>query len=696
MKSTAAMLLVLFTATGVDAASTQHFVVDTAQSLSGGVASGIAIGTDGSLRPLAPLGTVASFEEPLGLAMTLAPDGSVLVGTGHPARLWRVKSGTKELVADIEADQVTALLIAPDGDVYVSTAAPALLLRLPHGGHALEEVSKVSEGNIWDLAWFKGGLITAAGNPGRLMRLGKGGLEVAATVPDQHARCLAVSGDTLLVGTSGKGLLLRWTGEGKVGAFFDSAFTEIAALTAAPDGTVYAAALTGEPAPGKAAKESEGGEGVTVTVTTSAETPPKTNHGTATSEILRVSPQGAALTVHRFDKQIAYALAWGDGHLVVGTGLEGQLWQVTEDAPAELDAVDAAQVVRLAGDGTWVLTQGPVKLLHRSGIPRGTISSPPLDATLPARFGQARVDATVPDGAGCTIAFRSGTTDQPDETWSDWSAPQPCMSARADAPRARFLQWRVALDSGGEAGLSVAAVDVAYRQINLAPQIEELTVHGPAEIFLKGPPPSDRIVEVQHPEASGIFTTLSESSKNQQERLGKKYYRVGFQTLSWKVEDPNNDSLRFSLDIVREGRERWWTIRKWIEDDNLAFDTEAVADGRYRCRLTATDAPDNPDDPATSRRVSGWFTVDNTPPQVKIVRDGDTWAVTVADALSPLMTVQWSRDADEWHNLVPADGLIDSPEETFHIPLATGRHVLAVRAMDDHYNRATTAVEEGQ
>jgi hypothetical protein len=695
MRSAAAVILTALAAAGVEASSTQHFVLDTAQSLSGAVASAVAVGTDGSLRPLAPLGTVASFDEPLGLAMAVEADGSVLVGTGHPARLWRVHGGAKTLVADVAADQVTALLTAPDGEVFVSTAAPALLLRLPRGGHALEQVSKVAEGTLWDLAWFKGNLIAAAGNPGRLMRLGQGGLEVAATVPDQHARCLAVSGDTLLVGTSGKGLLLRWTGEGKIGAFFDSSFTEIAALTVAPDGTVYAAALTGEPTSGKPAKTS-GGEGeVSVTVSTSTDSAPQTDHGSATAEILQISPQGAALTVHRFDKQLAYALAWNDGHLVIGTGLEGELWQVTEGAPAELDTVDAAQVVRLAGGGAWVLTQGPVKLLHRSGTPRGTISSPPLDADQPALFGATRVSATVPDGASCAVAFRSGATERPDETWSDWSAPQPCGSVRAAAPRARFLQWRLALDSGGKAGLVVTGVDVAYRQINLPPQIEDVTVHEPAVIFVKGPPPSDRVIEAQHPGASGIFTTLSEDDKAQRDRLGKKYYRVGYQTLSWKVEDPNHDALQFDLDITGEGSGEWWPIRKHLDADSLAFDTEAVADGRYRCRLTATDAPDNPDEPATSRRISGWFTVDNTPPRVEIGRAEGMWVVTVSDALSPLFTVQWNRDAKEWHDLVPVDGLLDSREETFHIPAATGRHVLAVRAMDDHYNRATAAVEEG-
>jgi hypothetical protein len=58
------------------------------------------------------------------------------------------------------------------------------------------------------------------------------------------------------------------------------------------------------------------------------------------------------------------------------------------------------------------------------------------------------------------------------------------------------------------------------------------------------------------------------------------------------------------------------------------------------------------------------------------------------------MRVEWNRDADTWHTLSPEDGLLDRPHETFRIPVEAGEHLLAVRAADDHYNRATVAVEE--
>ena len=689
-----ALAFLLALGTG-ETSQTRYFVLDTPTALAGATAKGVAIFPDGTLRPLPPLETVASFDEPLGLALTIAGDGTAYVATGHPAHLWRVRAGKKELLGDVKADQVTSLLLDPDGNLWATTAAPALLVRVAKGGGSPEEVARLGDGNLWDLAWFKGGLVAAAGNPGRLLRLTPKGLEVAAPIPDRHARCLAVSGDELLIGTSGKGLVMRWSGEGSPGVVYDSGFTEIAAMAPAPDRVVYAAALTGDPTLGKVPAKEQQEATVTVTVSETTTATPETPKGPATSEIVRILPAGAATSVYRFTKQLAGTLAWGDGGLVIGTALDGQLWQLVDGAAAQLDSVDAAQVVRVASGGEWVLTQGPVRLLRRTGPPHGTFESPPLDAGQPAQWGEATLRGELPPSGGCALQFRSGAVTPPDDTWSAWSAPVACPGGRVSAPPARYLQWRVELGSPpSEAPARVGRTVVAYRQVNLPPQIKELTVHAPAEVFLKGPPPSDRIVEAQHPDLSGIFTTIDDEAQEQQARLGKKYYRVGYQSVSWKAEDPNGDPLRFTLEVQVAGTDRWWKVRHDLETTAIGIDTQALADGLYRLRLTATDAPANPETPATAQALSSWFVVDNTPPKITVTRQGADWVITVDDARSPIARVEWNRDADTWHPLAPDDGLLDRPHATFRIPARSGEHTLAVRAMDDHYNRTTVAVEE--
>ena len=278
----------------------------------------------------------------------------------------------------------------------MTTALPALLLAARPGEAGLRQVARLEEGNLWDLLFWRGDLLLAAGNPGRVLRLAKGELTEVFVVPDRHARCLEPAGDTLYVGTSGKGMVLRWEGSGPAQVLYDSEFTEIADLQLAPDGTLYATGLTGDPTLGKPPSKGDGEPTVSVSVSESTAATPPTDKGPSTSEIIRIHPSGAAVPAHRFTKQVAGALAWSPAGLVIGTTVDGELWQLVEGGVAMLDTVDASQVARMAGSGDWVLTIGPVKLMRRQGSPDGTFVSPPLDAVQPASWGLVTLDGQLP------------------------------------------------------------------------------------------------------------------------------------------------------------------------------------------------------------------------------------------------------------------------------------------------------------
>ena len=135
-------------------------------------------------------------------------------------------------------------------------------------------------------------------------------------------------------------------------------------------------------------------------------------------------------------------------------------------------------------------------------------------------------------------------------------------------------------------------------------------------------------------------------------------------------------------------------MRSELESVNVALDTNALPDGLYRFRLTATDVAANPDEPNATSALSSWVLVDNAAPRVSATRTGDTWLVTVEDSASPIAILEWSRDAETWVQLQPEDGTLDGRRETARIAAKAGAHLLAVRAVDDHHNRATVALEE--
>jgi len=698
MKRVMTMLgAVILVAGGVVASQTAWWVSDTAADLAKGKGEGVALTTGGRLVPAAVWRTELKLEEPMALTAVLEPGGGVLVGTGHPARLVAVRDGSRSVVAEVAAEQVTALLRLPDGDFLVGTLGPAVIYRL-HGGR-LKEVGRLGKGGVWDMILFGGVPVVAAGPPATLYRVTQRGLERWVELPDTHARSLAVDGSSLIVGTSGKGYLFRVDANGGVGVVADTPFTEIASMVVVPDGVIWAAAVVGAPEQSREeGKEPVGEVGKKAPAKKKVSTAgtslklPKVNGKTAASELIRVRPDGVVLSVHRFTDQVVSALAWDGKGVLAGTGWEGEVWRFEpQGRGARLAVVDAVQVVAFAGGGKVALTQGPASVLVRdpSKLSGGTFRSRVKRFKLPARFGEYRVE---PPRPGVRIRFRSGLTTRPDGSWLPWSDWLPGRGGRVPLPPAGSLQWEVEIPGSVSGGIDL--VEVAYRQLNAPPQIRGVSVAEPGAVWLASPPPTGQYIQVEHPDQHGFFTVLSKGKKQASSiRQGKKYWRVGYRTVSWKAKDPNGDPLLFTVELER-GDGFVLPVRKDLERRQLAVDLTAVPDGRYRFRLRATDRVRNPDGALETTALSPWFTVDNTPPVIHFRREGGFWNIEVRDPGGAVARVERSRDGKEWETLAPEDGMLDGAVERFRVRAAPGHHLLVVRAMDRHHNRATAGVTE--
>lgn len=690
------LAMMLLMTGSVSATRTDRWIVDTAEELLEGRGSDVQVTADGTVQRIAGWAAGPDFEEAVVMAAAGAGDGSLIVGTGFPARLYRVRGDQAELLADLEAEQITALLATKNGDVLVATVAPGVLYRWHRD--SLEEIGRLGEGGIWDLALFDGEVVAAGGPPASIFKVTERGLVRWVELPDVHARCLEPYGDRLLVGTSGKGLILTIDGSGKLGVLADSPFTEIADL-AAGGGVVWAAALVGEPVTTPRQKKSNGDNGedgeveTEVTVTTDIKLP-EINGKTATSEILKLTAEGGLLSVHRFTREVATSIAWDGEGLLVGTGFEGEVWRFVDSGGARVATIDAVQVVGVVDGGAALLTQGPGGVFWRrmEGARAGRFRSKAQQFKQPVRFGEYRVEPVSDD---LRIRFRSGVSADPDKTWLTWTEWMPASGGSVGLPAARSLQWEVDFPADAKTAPLVDRVEVAVVEVNLPPRMKMLVVEEPGVVYLSAPPPTGPVIEAVHPDVNGIFTVIDDSApKKNGSTKGKKYYRAGFRTVSWQVSDPNKDPLQYRLEI--EDRNGFnLNVRERIAGTQLGVDTHALPDGTYRFRLTATDAPGNPEGAIEVSRASRWFAVDNTAPKASLRRTGDRWVVTVQDNLSPIVRAEWSRDGSEWTALAPTDGLLDGREETFEFPAVSGRHMIVVRVVDRQHNRTTAgAVEE--
>jgi hypothetical protein len=173
--------------------------------------------------------------------------------------------------------------------------------------------------------------------------------------------------------------------------------------------------------------------------------------------------------------------------------------------------------------------------------------------------------------------------------------------------------------------------------------------------------------------------------------------------VSWKVDNTDNDPLRYRLAFRREGQSVWRDILRSDEvltKTEYERDTAALPEGTYRVRVEASDEQANPPDQTLKHTLeSAPLLVDNTPPVFQGL------AITkrrlkgrVIDGVGPIVRVELSVDGKlDWRPLGAADGLFDTRDEALDADISAlvppGPHVVAVRAFDAAGNSVIHDVE---
>ncbi len=364
-------------------------------------------------------------------------------------------------------------------------------------------------------------------------------------------------------------------------------------------------------------------------------------------------------------KVLVYALALQKDHLFVGTGPEGQLYEIRDSGreSSPIARLDSGQILALLNEsegGLLLATGDPggVVRVETGHVASGTILSDVKDTKLISRFGAISWRAEQPNGTSVALQVRSGNVAEPDTTWSDWSPEQTDPeNAQAQVPVGRFVQYRVKLSTRDPAVTpELSSVSLRYQSANLPPEIVKLDV----------------------PDISAL------DGATRQTRL----------TFRWDVNDPNDDELHFNLQLRKEGWPDWVRLNEQpLSEKSFAWDTTSVPPGIYRVRLNASDRPSNNEEDALSRdKVSDTFIVDHEAPAVTIKPGLRRASATLKDKLTRITRAAYAVDGGEWNPVFPEDGLFDTPNEAVAIPLPDlkpGTHILMVRATDAAGNVGT-------
>ena len=728
------LILALVFSMPAKAVETAFWQVGSFDEFLQGTLTNVSLDTGGALH-LAP-GSRVIFNPEEALALSLARDGKgrVYVGTGHQGKVFRVdaKQNSSLLFTAREPD-VFALAVGPDGSLYVGTSPEGKVYRIAPDGQSKVFYDPRAK-YIWALTLdAQGRLYVATGDKGQIFRVDPAGkAELFFDSKQTHIMCLSLEKDgNLLAGSVPRGLIYRITPQGKAFILYEAGLPEIHDLVTDSSGRIYAAALGAAGAKGSPEllipppSGAISGGITTVTVTASEET-----HAAAASEmqtppseesaapsisrpapapspmpnfqlpqgrgaLIEILPDSTAETIWSSNGESIFGLAVRDNHVLFSTDSNGRIFDMvpTRDAQSVTLLTETqeslATRLMLAGSDLYVATSNIAKLLRvESEVnPEGSYESPVKDTKFISRWGVLAWRGEVPAGTTLEFFTRSGNSERPDPTWSDWAGPYRSPNGSPiTSPPARYIQWKAVFHTSGAISPTLDDVTVSYLNQNLPPQIRSLNVSTGGE--RTSPTASSSSGLSAGPtitvggQVSGTFGPTGSTGSVP----GKTPV-----TLSWQADDPNNDQLVYSLYVKATDEQEWHLLKDKIRQTSYTIDPSTLPDGKYVAKLVASDEDSNPPEMARkAEMLSAPFWVDNTPPLVRVVRQAVTAEAAevvfeVEDSTSPLHSAETSLDGKEWKDLLSDDGIVDSRKETFTIRvshLAAGEHVVSVRAYD--------------
>ena len=701
----------------------------TQEELLKGTLTQVSLGADGRLFLAQAYDAVYDTKQPYIFSMVRDKAGNLYVGTGHEGKVFKIDpQGNGSVYFESKELDIFALAIDPAGALYVGTSPEGKVHKVTAAKQSTEFCDPEDK-YIWSLLFDQAGnLYVGTGGRGLILKVDASGKKSTFyDSDDTHVVSLARASDgSLLAGTAPGGMVISLNAQGKAFTLLDTPLEEVRALALDRFGTVYAVAASSKGLPavqtskGEMSIETTGGVLPIATiqalsglgekpkesaVSVSAPGGEKDGAG-ARASIYAISKDGGVETIYTTKDQMIYdAVARNDGSLLAGLGGTGRLLGI--DAAKQVTVVTDSpmeQATRLVSDGdtVWVAgsNQGKVYKLSSQRAQDGTYVSKSLDAKTVASWGRImwRYSSSTP---GVEIATRSGNTEKPDSTWSDWSGAYANPSGQQiTSPKAHYLQWRATFKRGAAAASDfLERMQIAYLQQNLRPQVVSINVL-PFGVTLQRQPylQSGTLSLSASSGDAGALNSPRERGKDRQSIPPRQMLEPGAQSFTWKATDDNEDTLEYSLYFKGEGESDWKQLEKNLSDTFYTLDAAALPDGVYTLKVLASDKPSNPFGKfLVGELISKPFVISNSSPVIEItgqkVQGKKVEAQFRARVLAGRVeSGEFSVDGGEWSLLSPVDGICDSPQEDFQFAtpdLAPGEHVIGLRASDANGNTGT-------
>lgn len=622
----------------------EFFSTEDANFYKNAVTDGTMISENNTLN-LAPKSVVIEgIAEPFVWKIYASSSSNVFVATGgNTGKIYKLDSKQKEFSSFIEVEErnLTSVVTSSDGTIYAASSPNSKIYVYSADGQKQNEV-ELDEIYVWDMIFDNSGnLYVATGGSGAKVLV----LENGATLSDKssfkhveiinesHVMDLSLDekNNKVYLGTSGSGLLVKLNDSYGYDVLYDTSEKEVHSIVINSEGDVFF---------GTANRE----ENDIIAQLSGAGNTNRDN--IFKNSLYKSNKNGAVQKLFNLTQTLIFGLVKDNlDNIYFVTGDDGKLYQISVNGVLNyVMDFDGKNITSISPteDFIYLTTRtGQVYELTKEYASEGTLTSMVLDTTHLSRFGIADYYVNLPQGTSFKIETRSGNTSEVDSTWGQFESISE--DGKIQSKSARFFQYRITL---------------ATKNLEFTPTITSLSFS-----FL----PENLRPELYRP----MLVTFSSQQKLKIEAYKKPALKEGQAMIIWSANDPNNDTMSFSLYYKLAGDTNYATLLKDSLTNYYIFDAKKLASGVYDFKIEASDYLDN----GIMETMTNYVELlnvrhDKDAPVVSDVlfttKDGKKMMeFNVSDEHSVLSSVRISSLNGRWRYLTPEDGLLDGKNEKF-------------------------------
>ena len=704
----------------------EFWTTSSFEDFSKGKLKGISLQADGSLFLARKFETILKSQQALIWSAVYDKNNNLYVGTGHDGKVLKINNlGESSILFDAAEIDVLALSIDSEENLYAATSPNGKIYKINSKGQVSVFFDPLDK-FIWDLIFgADGSLYVATGSSGKIYKVDReGNGKEFYNVEQTNVMCLAVdSNNNVLAGTdpqgyvyritpNGDGFVLHSTGMNEIHDLQINALDEIffIAVNATSNEIMSSFQEVGQDGPSKEnvpkipLETPTAQTEVTLNFASSRSVDSINNPvkiGKVRSSLNRIGADHSVKTLWFSDQEIAYGLYPDDqGNILFSSGKKGKIYSLSnkEELTLLLETTEEEITLLLpAGEDILVCTSNMATIyrLKNHLNTTGSYESEIKDTKFLSTWGSLSWRVKLPKGTSLKVYTRTGNTQRPGKTWSNWSKVKDHLKAKnIQSPKAKYIQYKITLGTTNKSSPELSEVIVPFLQENIAPTIKLINILPAGLAFMEIPKASVNQVQLSPSDQIAAEITrasLAIANNSISELSSQKTFRKGAQSFTWEANDPNGDELTYSIYFRGENEGNWKLLKKNYKRLNYTLESGTIPDGRYLVKIVASDIADNP---VSSKRsgelISNPFGIDNTPPVFtilsrKIQGSKGIFRFRVIDDSSSLRKAEYAMNGGDWQVVFPHDGVLDSKLEEFEITtksLDTGEHIVALRVFD--------------